>query len=157
AGTSTEDDKRVHLQHITAEQDRHGVRENCDNKADEDQADPGFLQPRKETGPGRESHAGHEDRQTNGVEDTHRGLRHPAECRVNPFASTPRAKSVTASSAMLLPTRDLLVTTTSRNSTGKSSSTLWLTSSPISVPRAISSSERVRTATMSPSRTIVSG
>ena len=62
AGTSAKDDDRVHPQDITPEQDADGVRENGDDQADKHEAEPGFLQPRKEAGPGCQSHAGHEDR-----------------------------------------------------------------------------------------------
>jgi len=51
AGTSTQDDDGIHLQHITTEQDSHRVRENRDHKADEDQADPDFWSPEKKLGP----------------------------------------------------------------------------------------------------------
>src|SRR5438552_6413530 len=62
AGTRAQNNDWIHLQHISAEQDRDGVREDRDHKADKDETDPGFLQPRKETGSCCETHASHEDR-----------------------------------------------------------------------------------------------
>src|SRR5947199_10438314 len=62
AGTRAQNNDWIHLQHISAEQDCDGVREDRDHKADKDETDPGFLQPRKETGSCCETHASHEDR-----------------------------------------------------------------------------------------------
>src|SRR5439155_3775542 len=39
SGTSTQDDNWVHLQYISAEEDRHGVGQNRDNKADQDETE----------------------------------------------------------------------------------------------------------------------
>src|SRR5438034_6576878 len=83
AGTSTQDNDRVHPQHITTEQDRHGVRENRDHNAHEDQADARLLEPREKAGPCGKPYAGHEDGQTDGIEDPHGGPWDPTECRVN--------------------------------------------------------------------------
>src|SRR4051812_16324600 len=44
AGTRAQHNDWIHLQDITAEQDCHGVWEDCDDKTDEDETDPGFLQ-----------------------------------------------------------------------------------------------------------------
>src|SRR4029077_11142265 len=83
AATSTQDNDGIHLQHITPEQDRHGVRENRDDNADKDQADPRLLEPRKKAGPCGKPNARHEDGQTHRVEDPHGGPWDPTKCRVD--------------------------------------------------------------------------
>ena len=69
--------------------------------------------------------------------------------RTSFLRNTPRAISRAASSLSVFPASALFVTTTSRNSCGKSRSTLSSTSGPISVPRAVRVSVRVITATTS--------